>query len=64
MPPNDYIPITKEEKIIAYADNLVFGGEIRDEEAVVSRYREELGEKVAKKVEKFHAKISRMMRKK
>jgi len=57
LPLKDYIPETKEEKIIAYADNLVKGNKIVDETYVVERFKKELGEKYGKRVEKFHEEI-------
>ena len=57
LPLKDYIPETKEEKIIAYADNLVKGNKIVGEEYVVERFRKELGEEFGKRVEKFHEEI-------
>jgi len=63
LPAKDYIPVSKEEKIIAYADNLVFGDEIKDDEAVVERFRKELGEKYAERVERFHRGIEKLKKK-
>ncbi|MBS3106940.1 HD domain-containing protein [Candidatus Woesearchaeota archaeon] len=46
LQPKDYVPVSKEEKIIAHADNLVFGHEERPFSAVVERYSKELPGKV------------------
>ena len=63
LPLKDYIPEKKEEKIIAYADNLVKGNRIMDEEYVIERFRKELGDEFAKRVEKFHEEIHEMRKK-
>jgi uncharacterized protein len=63
LPEQDYVPLTNEEKIITYADNLVEGKECRivKEEEIVERYRKELGEEHAKRVEKFHKEIHEIL---
>jgi uncharacterized protein len=53
LPLKDYIPISKEEKIITHADSLVFGYKIKRTEDAVKRFTDELGEKVGKKVKKL-----------
>jgi len=53
LPLNDYIPVSKEEKIIAHADNLVFGDKVGNIERSVERFRKELGEKVGEKVKRL-----------
>ncbi|MEM0315683.1 MAG: TIGR00295 family protein, partial [Archaeoglobaceae archaeon] len=37
LPEKDYIPLTLEEKIVSFADNLVFGSEIRDFKSFLER---------------------------
>ncbi|MEM0022689.1 MAG: TIGR00295 family protein [Archaeoglobaceae archaeon] len=37
LPEKDYIPLTIEEKIVSFADNLVFGSEIRDFKSFLER---------------------------
>jgi uncharacterized protein len=60
LPLNDYIPVSKEEKIIAHADNLVFGDKLKKVEDAVSRFRKELGEKVSKKVKKLADEVEKL----
>lgn len=57
LPKKDFLPITKEEKIIAHADNLIFGDKEKSFEDVVKRYREELGEKYVERVKKLKKEI-------
>lgn len=53
LPLQDYIPVSKEEKIICHADNLVeFYKEVSLPKAI-ERYEKGLGKKVAKKVKKL-----------
>ena len=49
LPSADYVPVTIEEKIIAHADNLIFGSRIGRFEEVVERYKKELGDNAVKK---------------
>lgn len=60
LPLNDYIPISREEKIITHADNLIFGHRVGTIEEAVERFRDELGEKAAKKVEKLAKEVEDM----
>ncbi len=60
MPLGDYIPVSKEEKIITHADNLIFGDRIGKVEGAIERYRKELGEKVEKKVKKLAEEVEGM----
>jgi len=53
LPAQDYIPISKEEKIICHADNLIKRGKVISVEEAVERFSKELGKKVAKKVKKL-----------
>lgn len=53
LPARDFIPITKEEKIIAHADNLIFGSTEKGFDAVIERFRKELGEEYVKRVTKL-----------
>ncbi|MDO8481445.1 MAG: HDIG domain-containing protein [Nanoarchaeota archaeon] len=46
LPPQEYVPVSKEEKIIAHADNLVFGHVEKPFSAVVERYTQELPDQV------------------
>ena len=59
LPLNDYVPVSKEEKIIAHADNLVFGDKLKGTKDAVKRFADELGEKVGKKVKKLADEIEK-----
>lgn len=60
LPDEDFVPISKEEKIITHADNLVMGDiEISVGDAI-ERYEKELGKKVAGKIKKLAEKVERM----
>ncbi|MBI4453299.1 HDIG domain-containing protein [Candidatus Woesearchaeota archaeon] len=61
LPLRDFMPRTFEEKIIAYADNLVDNDKIKDEKFVVERFRKEFGDKFAKRVERFHDEIAKVL---
>jgi len=61
LPAKDFIPETKEEIIITYADNLVKHDKRTTEGEVAERYRKKLGEEHAKRVEKFHEKVHEMI---
>lgn len=63
LPHKDFLPETIEEMIIAYADNLVDGDKIRDENYVIERFRKELGEKYVRRTLAFHEKIHALMQK-
>jgi uncharacterized protein len=60
LPLKDYIPISKEEKIITHADNLVFGYRIGNLGKAVDRYDKELGKKVAKKIKRLAKEVEGM----
>ena len=53
LPRKDHIPKTKEEKIIAHADNLTFGTKVGTLKQVITRFKKELGESYVKRVEKL-----------
>ena len=59
-----YVPYTINEKIISYADSLVFGNREGTIKEVAERYRKELGEEYAERFKKQHKKIIMLMRKK
>ncbi|MBT4824484.1 HDIG domain-containing protein [Candidatus Woesearchaeota archaeon] len=61
LPAKDYIPETKEEIIITYADNLTINDQRTNEEEIEERYRKKLGEEHAKRVGKFHEKVHEMI---
>lgn len=54
LPAKDFVPVSLEEKIIAYADNLIFGTEERKIGDVIERFRKELGEEYARRVRELH----------
>jgi uncharacterized protein len=43
LPKRDYLPLTVEEKIVSYADNLVSGTAVLDFERALGRFRDILG---------------------
>lgn len=43
LPPRDFIPVTPEEIVVAYADNLVQGESIVSYEVALSRFRRQFG---------------------
>lgn len=53
LPLQDYIPVSKEEKIIAHADNLIFGERRGSLKEAVEQFDKELGKKVGKRVKKL-----------
>ncbi len=60
LPHQDFVPETREEKIIAHADNLIFGHEEKPFEAVVERFRRELGEQYVLRAKKLQKEIEEM----
>ena len=60
LPLKDFIPKTTEEKIISYADNLIFGSRVGTIQEVIERYRKELGEEYVKKVINQHNDIEKL----
>ncbi len=62
LPEQDFVPETKEEKIISYADNLIFGDREGTTKEVIERYSRELGPEYAERVRKQHEEILAMMK--
>ena len=60
LPLKDFVPETKEEKIVTYADNLIFGSRIGTIQEVVERYRKDLGEDYAERIKKSHNEIEKL----
>jgi len=60
LPLKDYIPLTREEKIITHADNLTAGDKHITKEQAIDRYEKELGEKAASKVRKLAQEVESM----
>jgi len=63
LPKKDFVPKTKEEMLITYADNLVKGSGIVDENDVVKRYTMYFGKEYGERVKIFHKKIHEMLEK-
>ncbi|MGM5488297.1 MAG: HDIG domain-containing metalloprotein, partial [Nanobdellota archaeon] len=59
LPPKDFVPETKEELVITYADNLDHDGE-KDESYVEERFAQELGEEYRQKVKAFHQRVHKL----
>jgi len=64
LPIKDYIPKTKEEKIITHADNLAFGAREGKFKEVYERYRKEVGKSCADKTRRLKEEIESWIRKK
>jgi len=62
LPLKDYLPKTREEKIIAHADNLIENNREITIEKTIERFRKELGEKVAKKIKKLNNEVNKMVK--
>lgn len=63
LPRKDHLPVTVEEKIVAHADNLVFGSRIGTlDELVLSLRKKRLDEKVIQRIIKLNNEICSMMR--
>ncbi|ACV24845.1 TIGR00295 family protein [Methanocaldococcus fervens] len=43
LPPKDYVPTTLEEKIVAHADNLIFGSKRVEVDDVIKKFEKRLG---------------------
>ena len=59
LPPQDYIPLTLEEKIVAHADNLTHWDKEVDLDFVIKKWNERLGEDhpSIKRIIKLHKEI-------
>ena len=64
LPDKCYVPLTVNEKIISYADNLVFGDREGTIKQVIERYKNEFGEKYAERFNKQHEEIIKLIREK
>lgn len=60
LPLQDYMPITKEEKIISWADNLCFGDEVGTVDEVIAKYKKEVGDYILEKIKRFEKEIQEM----
>lgn len=61
LPAKDYLPVSIEEKIIANADNLIFGTRIGTIKEVLDRFSKELGQETADKVKQLYDEIEAMI---
>ncbi len=62
LPAKDYLPVTLEEKIVAHADNLVFGSKIGTlNELVASLRKKKLDEKIIRRFVELNDEINAMM---
>ena len=57
LPMKDYLPKTKEEKIITCADNLIFGHKRGDIDRAYTRFLKELGKEYAERVKKLYKEV-------
>jgi len=66
LPAGDYFPVTPEEKIVAYADNLVRGARRIGFEESLERFRAELGDghPAIGRMKRLHREVSSWVRKK
>ncbi len=63
LPQKDYLPVTIEEKIVAHADNLVFGSKVGTiEELVLGLRKKQLHEKIIQRIIELNNEICAMMR--
>ncbi|MBS3126211.1 HDIG domain-containing protein [Candidatus Woesearchaeota archaeon] len=60
LPLKDFIPETKEEKIVAQADNYIFGDKEAPFEKVLERFEKELGHDYAERVKRMQKEIDGM----
>jgi len=62
LPEKDYMPVTIEEKIVAHADNLVFGDKIRTvEELILNLKRKKIDGKAISRFIKLNNEITAML---
>ncbi|MFZ3382998.1 MAG: TIGR00295 family protein [Candidatus Methanoperedens sp.] len=62
LPEKDYVPVTIEEKIVAHADNLIFGKEIGTmDELILNLRKKKLDERVIQRFIVLNYEISAMM---
>ena len=61
IPAKDYIPTTNEEKIICYADKLLWGTKVKPIEDIIARFNSEIGPEAGIRVKKLHDEIMKMI---
>ena len=54
------MPVTKEEKIITHADNLIEINRVISVEKTVERFRKEVGEEAARRVKRLALEVENM----
>jgi len=64
LPLQEYVPKTTEEKIVSYADNLVFGNKKKTVQHVIKRYRKEVGDYLVPRILTQHKEIQKLMKSK
>jgi len=64
LPPKDYVPLSVEEKIIAHADNLLWGKKVMPIETVIDRFTKEIDEETGKRIKKLSDEIESLVAKK
>ncbi|MDP2750491.1 MAG: HD domain-containing protein [Nanoarchaeota archaeon] len=57
LPAKDYLPLSIEEKIIAHADNLVFGDKIKNFQMAYDCFEKELGKRYAQRLVKLKTQV-------
>jgi uncharacterized protein len=62
LPLRDFVPKTVEEKIVSYADNLVFGSRVKTINDVIKRFRKEIGDYIVPRILKQHQEIIKLMK--
>lgn len=60
LPLKDYIPESIEEKIIAHADNLLFGDKEGTIQQVIERYTKEISKEYGERIKKFHNELEKL----
>jgi len=60
LPAKEYVPKTREEKIVCFADSLTYGSKRKTYAWVLRRYRREVGEVVVKRTERLYKDIMGM----
>jgi uncharacterized protein len=62
LPAKDYLPLTLEEKIVAHADNLVFGGSVRTINEVISNLqKKQMDAKIINRIIELNDEINSMI---
>jgi uncharacterized protein (TIGR00295 family) len=60
LPKREFMPVTKEEKIIACADNMAFGERTGTIEEVIKRFTREVSPKIGKRAKDLYDEIKAM----